>query len=417
MIAQKGEGNNLPALDALTFNAAIEPAEIPTSITVLGSPIVYQAIFKLLPAAKEYDGSIVPLDSVSYKPAGGWGLSKARAFRDTITPGFVANNGITYGTATQEEISALAASCVWKYFRFSSNDPYDNSRPITIPGLAQDAPGLQILTPYQLDFLDACVYSDPKDPKGKPYNLPVNVWGSVFKGAIPFFNPWKSNDLTIPTDVFRGIGFSIDNARKIIIADRHLYAVNSSDPSNPQAYAPTLYCKCSVNVRDQNGKLVRYSKNQPLTNLVNTRPQYVIREDIVLVRMAEFDTGSLTVKSQADNNEPCEIIANYYLTQEIKKLEPKPTQSQSFPGFIPIEPDGAIAQITWSVGNLTPATTTGSLNREHRFWCPTFEQRLFQQRIKAFIDRPIPFINRNSQNASGQGGVPINLGAGKGEGV
>ena len=396
VITQPGNGADLPNLPYRNIGIAIDPAELPEKIEVRGAPITYQCVFRLVPAAKQLDGAIVPIDMADYRPVGGWGLSRSRAFRDVVTPALKdPTSGISFGVATTEEVVATARECIWKYFRFSVLEPVNGQGPIVIPGLENDAPGLKVTTPYQLDFLDGIVYADTKDPTKKPYMMPPEVYGSVYKGAVPFFNPYKSNDLTIPSDSFRGVGFAVDNDRKLLISDRYLFNVDATDPTNPVAIPPVLYCLISVNVRDENGKLVRYSKDRTINRNVKTLPQVVMKEDAQRVRMVEYDHSTWEIKKTTGNSETVDKILDYYLDAEVTKLQTKRTASREFAGFIPIDPDGAIMQVSYSFGDDAPTMTTASLNRTHRPWVPDFQYRRFQQRIKSFIDRPYQFLNRN----------------------
>lgn len=408
MIVRPGYGSDLPNIDATDFNITVDPAELPSKVQILGSPITYQCVFRLLPAAIELDGSIVPLDDASYKPVIGWGKSRLRSFRDIVVPA-VKNqaSGISFGVKTRDEVSALAASCVWKVFRFSALDPVTGQGFIKIPGLEFDAPDVEVKTPYQLDFLDGIVYSDTKDPKAKPFTMPVEVFGSVYKGAVPFFNPYRSNDLTIASDSFIGVGFQVDNARKIITSDRYLLL--TENPADPNCLPPVLYCKISVQVRDKNGGLVRYSKDRRASNESDTLPLVVNREDCQRVRMVEYDHSTWQIKKAYGNSEAVDTIMDYYLDAEFSKLEQKKSGSKTYPGIEPIEPDGALCQVTWHVGDGSPTTTTASVNFEHKSWVPGFMQRQFFQRLKAFIDRPIQFMNRKTDEQVLGGNGPRNI--------
>lgn len=448
IITQIGEGQPLPPYQDLEISASFDAVELPKEIEIKGAPVAYQYVFRLLPAARNLDGAIVPIDNAEYRPTAGWGYSKARAFRDITVPAVTdPTTGVSYGVATREEVIETAASCIWKYFRFSSNDvsnafkpkettfPSDEADnlnlfqplrlwvpdppkvggqiPLQVPGLNEDAPGLVITTPYQLDFLDGVLYAHPTDPTFKPFfNSGPLVFGEVYKGAVPFFNPFRPNDLTIPTDSFRSMTFQVDNDRKIIIADRYLYNVDSSNPLSPVAVPPTLYCVISFHVRDAEGKLVRYSKKQTIDPSSKTRPLTVIKEDAKLVRMVDFDRTNWTVKARSSNREAVDKILDFYMQQEIQRLRPRRGDSKTMAGIITIDPDGAIKQVTWKTGDLQPTTTTASRDTEHMLWLPSFEQRLFQQRQKAFIDRPVNFISRQQPSEPAKPLTPSGLPAG-----
>jgi hypothetical protein len=68
------------------------------------------------------------------------------------------------------------------------------------------------------------------------------------------------------------------------------------------------------------------------------------------------------------------IRARYYLDGLAAQYFPQAALTQEYNGIVGMDCDGAIAQITWTVGE-DGASTTASRNTEHSIWIPNFPAR------------------------------------------
>jgi hypothetical protein len=67
--------------------------------------------------------------------------------------------------------------------------------------------------------------------------------------------------------------------------------------------------------------------------------------------------------------------ANHYLDGAMLKYQLKSAQTVEYNGIVPIACDGAIAQVTWSIGGGKKSSTTASRNCEHSTYLPPYPAR------------------------------------------
>lgn len=113
-ICVAGVGAQLPSDGTFSYTAMPDPPEAPDNIIIVGSPIRFQADFDLIAVGLDVDGSIRPIEELSYRPDksapdGGWGESV----------------GVPYYFKLADEISVkanqLAAETVLKWYRIKIN--------------------------------------------------------------------------------------------------------------------------------------------------------------------------------------------------------------------------------------------------------------------------------------------------------
>ena len=122
IITQIGEGQPLPPYQDLEISASFDAVELPKEIEIKGAPVAYQYVFRLLPAARNLDGAIVPVTTRNIDRPPDGDIRKPELSRYYRSSRDRSTTGVSYGVATREEVIETAASCIWKYFRFSSND-------------------------------------------------------------------------------------------------------------------------------------------------------------------------------------------------------------------------------------------------------------------------------------------------------
>ncbi len=101
-----GQGNGLPDNDAVTFvSEGVNPPETPSSLLLVGGPTVYQGLIPVEAVGVDLDGSIKPIDALSYAPTGGWANSGA------------ALDDFTFITSAKAK--PLAEKCIYKMWRLA----------------------------------------------------------------------------------------------------------------------------------------------------------------------------------------------------------------------------------------------------------------------------------------------------------
>lgn len=69
VIAKLGEGKGLPNAPSEMIGVTLDAPEKPSKVVVVGAPTLYQCRFLLEPVGEEWNGSYIPIDELSYKPA------------------------------------------------------------------------------------------------------------------------------------------------------------------------------------------------------------------------------------------------------------------------------------------------------------------------------------------------------------
>jgi hypothetical protein len=426
LITWPGNGNDLPSLDAINFSQGIAPSEIPTSIECVGAPIVYTVALRLEAVGRDIDQSIKPINDLSYKPENGWGSYRLRGYplEDLVVPAQSTNliqtgfgeiqefpteqwNPVKAGVMTREEIRQLAMGCLWRYWRITLEDPHDSTKKVTVPGLQEDYPNLTIDSIFDLELIDRIMHAVEANPQYKPFMIPLQVYGEIQQGIQPYLNPFMPLDLTAPGEALRGIGFTVDNDQKLLVSDKLLLKMVKTDGLYKDE-SPSLVVVLSVMVRDKIGGLVRYRRTEQTGSDAQTAPMPFIHDDMQFVRMVTYDTNNWwTVTAQRSNKEAVEKMADYYLEGHKYQFQWPKSASNVYPGIVLIENDGAIRQVSWSVGGLQPTTTEASLNSEHNVYIPSYEQLRFQQRVKYFTD-PVRSLNVNEAKQNVENRTPGN---------
>jgi hypothetical protein len=319
-----GTGAPLPSGYILEDSLTIDPPETPDKLTVVCGPTRYQVDLELEAVGKENDddGTIKLVNGLAYKPAAGWA--------EQVPPWF---DGVT-GTQTRADSKIIynrdvAAASVWKMYRVKF--------PLTIDGYSvsniEDLDHLEI----ELELVDT------KTDNGVEVNLPAEVWGTWCPGEDDFANE---------TDTVVDRPWTWDGKHGILTFSQPLYR-NSATGSISIA-AATLYLKTAVRIRhkvDRSWSNYHYGK---------TIGNWGTKE-----RLLHHDELHLTYKNGVRQNEAdLEQTCRYYLDAAEAQYQTPLPQTRTYAGLVLTSPDGAIHQVTWSVGR-QGCTTKISRNNEH----------------------------------------------------
>ncbi|MFN3151379.1 hypothetical protein [Bremerella sp.] len=85
-----------------------------------------------------------------------------------------------------------------------------------------------------------------------------------------------------------------------------------------------------------------------------------------------------------DNHDEVARQARFYLDQTIAQLRPQPIASAQYVGLQPIEPDGAIRQVSWRIDSdgLVASKTTASLNCEQLLLDASYEEKRLMEKVR-----------------------------------
>lgn len=360
-----GEGEDLPE-NGLEINQGygFKRSAKPDSIEVLGGPTQIQAKFKLVAVGEDTDGSIKPIDDLSYKPEGGWGGEPPESFGNTLG---------TYTRDGQElEAADLARNSVWKWYRIESfadgswdwpvgAQPFDDEgNPIPAPQSVKD------ILPISDALLDMVTFPEVEgalEPK------PAEIEGVFYPGGEDYQNTTAGTKYSDD--------FSVDRARGIIKFGNPVYKVGGD--GEPDTEAELYLTAVFVPKNPATKEPIRYYRSVVLPPPVqDTLPQVLKHPEISRKLIARYVGTVGFVPVQGDNIEDINAEADHYLDAAAKEYELEHSVDIEYTGIVEIPPDGKVTQVTWKVGG-GGATTRASINSEHAKTTPYPELRRRQK--------------------------------------
>ncbi len=101
----------------------------------------------------------------------------------------------------------------------------------------------------------------------------------------------------------------------------------------------------------------------------------VIRRDEVVANIIpDIDDATGAVRKVVTNQSDCDKQANYAIDAALLEIQQRESADATYVGLLPVSPDGAIWQVSWSVGP-AGATTRVARNSEWDRAAPTYKER------------------------------------------
>ncbi len=329
-IVRAGFGGALPEAGRVTDRIGIDPAERPDALAVVCGPTRYQARWELEAVGLDIDGAVKPIDDLSYAPAAGW--------RNEYPGAFV---GIE-----SARLRRLAIESVFRWYRIKREAA---SRSDLFDGVDQRVTEL-----WQILPVEGVLVETARDANGRPQPVPAFVEGASWNLGTELAN--------VARDARTVEGFQINRAEGIVEFDRPVYKL---DPDDSTTAAAELFLTCAFSLRERTARLP--ARQTFLRQLKGTRygtgMLALPHEEIVQTVQFDYDaqnnrTGVVTNLSDVSAE------AQRFLDAAESVFEAAETQTVTYAGIVPLQPDGAIRQVTWQVGR-SGATTTASRNTEH----------------------------------------------------
>ncbi len=381
IIAYAGNGAELPDAGYTNYVPGMSKPVRPKEIEFVSAPVVFVAALRLADAmGEELDGSLRPIDDLSYKPAGGWGRVGVPYFDGlTLTAAWAARG------KTIKDCIAAAQKSVFRYYKLAPSA--DLAGPFDLPGLTDVAPELKVTEAWQVVPLDSLIDTE-RDETRALYTDPPKVCGEHYAGAG---NYWVNSDVKAPV---LG-GFTIDSARGLVVFNRFIYRINATTipiglfggvvPAGEKGPA-SLVLVTSYCVRDpKTAQLLRYRKRVLVDETLDTPPRIVMRDDIQLAYACDFPKEGWTVVNRRDNLAEVDRAAHAVINPILDEYNRIVPESYSYPRLMLIDPDGAVSQVTWSVSG--GVSTKASRNGEHSRYVPPYKVQRGKERSKADMER------------------------------
>lgn len=324
----------------LTDNYKAKPTVVPSTVQIATAPTVVQAKMKLEAVGLDIDGTIKPIDLLSYKPVGGWGKEWWHAFPD-VDPAY----------------RHLAEQSVWRWYRIMGREMGGwnfADIPIRVDGLNQILP------------IRECLAEAVDDDVGEP-QCACPVISGIY---------WPLCDHKINTPVTaRWQGeVKLRADRGIFEFEYPVIQWTSDEPA-----AAELYATVSFSVRDLSGDQADFSLEVPVPGAQRTtNPRIARRPDLTPVRVydsviwggiAHDNQAYLLPEMQAQGGYLADTYAWPYMQTIIR-------------GDIDrVHPDGVIAQVQWRMGNDTVPGTTIGVNTEFDTYTKAYQTRRREERL------------------------------------
>jgi hypothetical protein len=365
LIAKKGEGDSLPDGPQTSSSLSFDVSARPSRVRVYGARTRYQRRFFLEPVGREFDGSIRPLGELSYRPATG------EAFEDAGPPPFANLQSVTLpGAREPSDAKALAADSVYKCYRIVNTD-FDGEGLLRIPADGPDETSVvrSVDKVRLLPFLN----QSTKDDLGRYSLAGARVFGrhtplgsDIFQVgrdiATAYEQTFESTEVRVP--------FKVDSENSMIVFERYVYGLYGGVYHQADI---VLECACEVEDNDTH-QLKRWSKEREVIGGQDTAPADFVAEELRYKHTTNYNydrSGATFEEGFSDNEDDLQDRANELLLAEALRYQTDQSDDRTYPGIRgDIQPDGAIQQMTFSLGggSAQNLTTRASRNTEHSFY-------------------------------------------------
>ena len=278
---------------------------------------------------------------------------------------------------TKEDAIERARASVYRCYRVRFVDLETGKPPLSIPGYGPLKRRQQIiLEPTKVEQ----VLPEPREPGrrldtqaplgfGKPpdyYNgysrdEGASVYGSYSSQIGNVI--WDGGFGNSPADGKVYVPFSIDPYEQVVTFSEPVFELPAI-ASGSRYQKPTLLLETSVLVLDPDTDApVRYTRERRIGGA--GPPEWVVAEDAQVGVVAEYAAGGRKVQATTHvDRDDADRRADRYLDGMQLKYQLKGGETRQYIGIYPIDPDGLVQQVTWTLGGGGPGTTA-STNHEH----------------------------------------------------
>lgn len=351
-IVRLHRGQNLPDnAYSLSVASDIAPPPVPGALLLVGDAIRYEVMLPMEAVGIDIDGSIKPVNDLSYRPADGWETeywSEMASISDVQT---------TRPDGSRVSRRQCALASVGKMYRIENG-------PLKLPGRDRGTVLRRQILPIGNTLIDTYTDSD-----GRKYPKPAFVSGEwYYENRAPYAN--TSAGERIPTAFGPDddeISFSIDTERGLVQFSKPILRLTEQDD---RVEFPKLFLHTTITVQEADTRAVRrYTRREQLSALPTERT--LLQPDVQYAIRGQYNTSG-EVQGFDDNRLEIDFQADYYIREAISQLAAVPAFDVPYAGLQLIDVDGAIQQVTWSVGD--GASTRASRGVEHSSVVPAYRE-------------------------------------------
>jgi hypothetical protein len=349
-----GAGATIPSGGEMQRSPTVNTPELPDKLTVVGGPTRFQVDFPLeavgLTDDEGADGNLLaPIALLDYTPSNGWGTSDPPYFHQV-----------------DAEFRALAVKSVFRYYRIKT--------PLAVPGY-EGPSGNQVDRLEQILPIEDTQVAQVGE-NGQLTSQPAVVYGVWHDGGLAMAN--RMDTLT-PLEGLEGSGaeaiyrhrYTIDLARGLVIFAEPIHANGHASATGGSGYEivldpAQLVLRATCSVRDATSlEPAHYERERSTGSSGGTKPRYVRHDELTLTNVPEYGAG-FAIDAVNSNSDELDALADEILDAVQLEYQTTTPETAVFPGFQLIDLDGAIQQLSLSIGNAGTTTTISRGNEVPR---------------------------------------------------
>ena len=294
-----------------------------------------------------------------------------------------ATDRLTYTQAVEK-----ARRSVFRWYRIVNVHSDTNRHPAVIPGFGKVTRiqqvllldrGVERLVPEKQDLNIIGRDAQPlifNYYNGLSHEKPAQCYGSYAEGrtgVVTFGRDATANNTQKHKPIL--VHFDIIPERGLVVFHDYVYRVpNGHGTLEPE----DIWLETSCNFRNADtNEIVRWQAIYDMPGgKAGTPPAVFHHDDIEFLVLARYgdNTRPGHVTHAHANTAEAEARSRYYLLAAASKYQLVGALERAWNGIMPIWLDGAIHQVTWSVGE-GGATTSASRNSEHAWYFPRYPER------------------------------------------
>lgn len=344
-LVQIGQGAVLDVTDAnaVHYHYTCPPSKIPDGTHIHMGEVRWQLKWLLEAVGKDTDGSIKPINQLSYMPSNGWSDQWWCSFADVA------------------EISKpLAHQTVWRWFRIKE---------LAGGGLVPP------LCPFDVTSISQFLPLENRLLKPAVIGTERYVPEATVEGAF-----WSQGDFAenTATDTPYPGAFRLLGDLGIVEFEYPVVFLAGGTITNP-----VLYLTASCRVQQPNGEpRATYAYDLPVPT--GSGPPIVARHPELSLAIIQNYTGA-NPTSLTTNQNAIDAEALVYATRLAIPYEDRQFQDMTFLGVVPQELDGAVAQIQWRAGIQQGCSTRVSRMQEFSVMAADTAKRRRRERTDALL--------------------------------
>lgn len=401
-VFKQGTGKALPTMKGSQITQSIKMVNAPDDIYISAEATRWEVSLKIhVPfgverskksADKPVIEQLVAIDKLSYKPPNGWGTEDPLQFANVYakqTP----NATLREQQLERDRIRGLASESVWKMFGFKF--------PFKLPGLPFEVKDINQIT-FHTELLTETTVEYASPNQGTAYETRRQdpfVYGMFYdrkdtgkNNVDTFSHRWWENEKL----VYKG-GFNVDAERGIVIFSDPVYSYDNTPGAKEAFVVPNLYLRVAISIRDpKTGTYWRETWKEPTGWKNSTKPRWVKRADLRREIKINPETGK-PFSDGGDNITTLEAELKKYAKYEKIKLDATNPSQGNYSGFIPIELDGTVEQVTYSINGSGETETTASYGFEHSLVVPSYDERRRIALLNQFAAKQAAIMNGNKE--------------------